>query len=270
MKFVGWAVSAGLILAASAASAQTLVPDDASRSPYKAASDFDGPYDPGPPPARQAPGYPDERSYDPGPGYDSAPGYDPRPRYGAEPGYGPGPGYGPPRAPAYGYGPEIIPPQQVYAVLRQSGFSPLGVPHLRGYVYMIAALDRGGEDGRVIIDARSGRILRFVPASRWGSNGGRDMNSIYGSQAALPPPTVIYATPRPPEPVPNVASRTTPLPIAKPSQQPREPAQQSAAVQPKPSVAPPAAPQANGTVGQAKPVPQIQPTQPMPQVQGLE
>jgi hypothetical protein len=30
------------------------------------------------------------------------------------------------------------------------------------------------------------------------------------------------------------------------------------------------APQASSTVGQAKPVPQIQPTQPMPQVQGLD
>jgi hypothetical protein len=238
MKFVGWAVSAGLILAASAASAQMLAPNDARRSPYTAASDFDGPY-PGPPP--QAPGY----SY--------------RPPY--------GPSYGPAYGPSYGA--EIMPPQEVYAVLRESGFSPLGVPHLRGYVYMIAALDRGGEDGRLMIDARSGRILRFVPASRWGSNFDRDMGPAYGAQAALPPPTVIRGVPRPPAPIPHVASRSVPLPTAKPFPQPTEPAQRSAAVQPRPSGAP-ATPQAIGTVGEAKPAPQIQPTQPMPAVQGLE
>ena len=278
MKLVGWAVSAGLIVAASAASAQMLAPNDTGRSPYRAASDFEQPY-PAPPPA---PGYSRGPSYGPGPGYDAGPGYGPgydaRPGYDADPGYGPGPGYG--RAPDPGYGSsyapsyrsEIIPPQEVYEVLRESGFSPLGAPHLRGYVYMIAAIDRSGEDGRLIIDARTGRILRFMPASRWGSNGERDMGAAYGAQAALPQPTQIQGwPPRPPALVPHIASRAVPLPVAKPpAAQPAEPPQQSAAVQqPKPS-SPPVAAQPSGTVGAAKPAPQIQPTQPMPQAQGLD
>ncbi len=101
------------------------------RRPYRAVSDFDGPYDRpygGAPPA-------------PPPGYN----------YGA---YGAGPG------------PALLPPQEVYAVLRDNGFSPLGVPHQRGFVYTIAVIDRSGEDGRLVIDARNGRIIRFVPA--WG------------------------------------------------------------------------------------------------------
>ena len=87
-RFAGWAVSAGLVLAASAANAQM-------PGPYRAVSDFDGPYDrpygavPPPPP----------------PVYN----------YGA---YGPG----------GGPGPALLPPQEVYAVLRDNGFSPLGVP----------------------------------------------------------------------------------------------------------------------------------------------
>jgi len=33
---------------------------------------------------------------------------------------------------------------------------------------VIAVLDRGGEDGRLVIDGRNGRIIRFVPASHGG------------------------------------------------------------------------------------------------------
>ena len=65
-----------------------------------------------------------------------------------------------------GYGPRLLPPQEVYTVLRDTGFSPLGIPRLRGFVYTISVVDRRGGDGRLMIDARNGRIVRFVPASR--------------------------------------------------------------------------------------------------------
>ena len=52
-----------------------------------------------------------------------------------------------------------------HRIIREAGFSPLGIPRQRGFIYTIAVIDRGGEDGRLVIDARSGRILRFVPAS---------------------------------------------------------------------------------------------------------
>src|SRR5438874_1089114 len=60
-------------------------------------------------------------------------------------------------------GPRLLPPIEVYTVVRESGFSPLGIPQRRGFVYTIAVVDRGGEDGRLVIDARNGRVLRFVP-----------------------------------------------------------------------------------------------------------
>ena len=66
----------------------------------------------------------------------------------------------------------LLPPQEVYAVLRDNGFSPLGVPHQRGLVYTIAVIDRNGEDGRLVIDARNGRIIRFMPAYRYGQGYG--------------------------------------------------------------------------------------------------
>src|ERR1700689_5040719 len=73
-------------------------------------------------------------------------------------------------APRYGYGPTLLPPREVYTVLRENGFSPLGAPQQRGLFYVIAAVDRAGEDGRLVIDARNGRIVRFMPAYRFGNN----------------------------------------------------------------------------------------------------
>lgn len=255
-RFVGWAVSAGLVLAASAADAQML-------APYRAVSDFDGPY---------------ERPY----------------------------GAVPPAPPAdYNYGgyrggPSLLPPQEVYAVLRDNGFSPLGVPHQRGLVYTVAVIDRNGEDGRLVIDARDGRIIRFTPGYGHGHYGPSpygpspygqrpydqglydrgfppERMSGYGPDAALPPPTVIRGTPRPPAPIPQIASRAVPLPAPKPAvtATPVEPAPQPSAVTR--SAAPPATaahasavPQTSTTVGEAKPAPMIRPTQEMPKVQDLE
>ena len=252
MRFKGLAMTAGLVLAATAANAQVLAPTDAGRSSYHAASDFDGPYAAMPPP----------------------------PPPGAPPAYN----YG-------GYGPPLMPPQEVYAVLRDNGFSPLGVPHQRGMVYFIAAVDRGGNDGRLVIDARNGRILRFMPS--YGGYGpgpyvapfGPDQMPGYGPETSLPPPTVIRGGPRPPASIPHIASRTVPLPSPKPAVagDPAAAPQQSAAIETKPATSAPApassppAAQASvapapstTTVGQAKPQPAIQPTQAMPAAQGLE
>src|SRR5690349_4238249 len=108
---------------------------------YTAASDFDAPYAAAPP---VVPG----------------PRYEPGPRYG----YGPGPG--------------LLPSTEVYAVLRDNGFLPLGIPRLRGFVYTIAVIDRGGGDGRLVIDARNGRIIRFLPAYRMGDNDYEDQSAL--------------------------------------------------------------------------------------------
>ena len=249
-----WTIPVGLLLAATAANAQ-----GAPTQGAMAVSDFSGPYVDVPP----------------GP---------PVPAYG-RPLYGPGPaGYAP--GPA-GYGAPLLPPREVYAVLRENGFSPLGAPRLRGLFYSISAIDRRGDDGRLVIDARDGRILRFVPAEHFGGYGGYG-EGYYGgaprpSYGPLEPMTRLDGTrlegppPRPPGAVPpKVASRmpsTVPVPRAAPQRPVEEkplaekpapaPMQQSAAVQPRPAVAAPAA--------EAKPAaPAIQPTQPMPRVQDLE
>ena len=188
----------------------------------------------------------------------------------------------PPEAAVPGYGPILLPPREVYTVVRESGFSPLGIPHQRGMFYVIAVIDRNGDDGRLVIDARNGQVVRFVQAYRIGGRFNEDMATPYAPAGPLPPVSNLSG-PRPPASVPKVASRmppTVPMPKASP---PRpgdakplaektapEPAQQSAAVQTRPADMP-VTPKAAAPVVEAKPAPPpIQPTQEMPKVQGLE
>ncbi|WP_407158715.1 hypothetical protein [Bradyrhizobium sp. STM 3557] len=276
MKLVIGAVSATLLVAATAgAQAEPLVSSGASASPlYRTVSDIDEPYyseAPPPPPAPVPP---------PAPRY----GYGPGPDYGYRP---PAPVYGPdayrpePYRPDYGYAPAFLPVRAVYAIARDNGFSPLGEPRQRGYTYVISVLDRDGEDGRLLIDARSGRIIRFVPAFQWGEQyermryePGRERPAPIMPRASLdslPPPTVIKADPHllqaaPAAPVgPQMASRAMPAPKpAVPATRPAAPAPQTAAVQPRPAAAPQQVP------AEQKPAPQILPTEKMPPAQGLE
>jgi hypothetical protein len=182
-------------------------------------------------------------------------------------------GPGAPGAP-YGNGPRLLPPEEVYTVVRENGFSPLGIPRQRGFVYAIEVIDRGGESGRLIVDARDGRIVRFRPGYTIGNNFGEEPAVIHGQSGPLPPSTPVRGEPRPPRSIPHVAKLTVPVPkasplAAKPETQP-QPQQQSAATQPKPAEAPAAPPAVTTGMAQAKPVAEIAPTKDLPKVQGLE
>ena len=244
--FTGWILSAGLmVVAAGVANAQVLAPYEAGRSPYRVVSDIGGPY-----------------------------------------------AAMPREAPVPGYGPRLLPPHEVYTVLRDSGFSPLGIPVRRGFFYAISVIDRGGDDGRLVIDARTGRILRFLPANRMGDNFDDGLTTTFGPPGP-PPAADVRGEPRPPRGAPKVASRTTVVPVPKPragearplvatpaAAQPARPAavppaQQSAAAAPAKAADPQttgqtAAPAAAAPVVEARPAPQILPTQDMPKAQGLE
>jgi hypothetical protein len=251
--FTGWVISAGLVFTAATANAQGVAPYQVGGPPVARVSDVSGPYATVVPPEAPMPGY--------------------GPRY-----YAPS------------YEPALLPPQEVYAILRDNGFSPLGIPRQRGLFYVIGVIDRGGEDGRLVIDARNGRIIRFMPAYRFGSNTNYNENATggYGPAGVLPPIGEDFrAAPRPPVAVPQMASRTPPVPLPKASPPhaaeikpeakplaakpaPEPPAQQSAAVQAKPADAP-VHPPAAVPIVEAKPsAPEIKPTQDMPKAQGLE
>jgi hypothetical protein len=173
----------------------------------------------------------------------------------------------------------LLPPREIYAILRETGFVPLGAPRQRGFFYVIAAADRYGAEGRLVIDARNGRIVRFIPAY-----GAEDINGAAPVPHGVPgrPPVVgELGPPRPPAVLPKMAYRSPAAPIAraasprpldqKPAVEKPAPApQQSAAVQTKPADAPATTHAAAAPAAEAKPTPQIQPTQPMPSVQDLE
>lgn len=198
-------------------------------------------------------------------------------------------------------GPMLLPAREVYTVVRENGFSPLGIPQQRGLYYTIAVIDRGGADGWLVIDARDGRIVRLTRADRMGDNGNGELTQQYGAVGPLPPVSNVRGGPRPPASIPRVASRTPSVPIpraaplragepkslaakpapepaplsvpAQPSEaaQPSQPPQQSAAVQVKPAATESTPQVAVPAPVEAKPAPTpIQPTQEMPKVQGLE
>ncbi|WP_426440573.1 hypothetical protein [Bradyrhizobium genosp. P] len=198
-----------------------------------------------------------------------------------------------PPPPRYGRLPSLLPAMEVYTVLRENGYLPLGAPRQRGFVYTIAVIDHGGDDGQLVIDARNGRIVRFTPAYAMGDNFNDGLAATYGPAGPMQAREL-----RPPAPIPHVASRSVPIPkrsplaarsapaavqATAPAPAPTEaaapaPAQQTAAAAPKPTeaqAAPQAAPQTETpTVGQAASpapaAPAILPTQEMPKVQGLE
>lgn len=185
----------------------------------------------------------------------------------------------------------MLPPEQVVTVLRSSGYSPLGRVTQRGWIYTVAALDRNGEDGRLIIDARTGQIMRFIPAQAVDE---RTM-AVYGPPGPPPAADVRYEVrrgslldlrhaPRPPVAVPRTAKRPGPKAASRaaPAGTATTPQAATAAQQATaPSIAAPAAVKpvtaenkSATTVGSAS-VPQsstlkLWPTQALPDVQTLE
>jgi hypothetical protein len=233
--FTGWIMSAGLVLAATSANAQVLAPIEVGGPRYAVVSDVDGPY-----------------------------------------------AAMPPAGSVDRYGPRLLPAPEVYTVVRESGFSPLGIPRQRGFFYTISVIDRRGDDGRLVIDARDGRVVRFMPAGRFGSNEYGGPAAAYGPPGRLPPMGAVTDEARPPASIPKMASRTpqVPLPRAMPphpgepkplAEKPAPAPQQSAANQIKPADVPAVPATAAPATVEAKPsAPEIQPTQAMPKVQGLE
>ncbi|MCG6205401.1 hypothetical protein LPW26_12185 [Rhodopseudomonas sp. HC1] len=209
-----------------------------------------------------------------------------------------------------GYAPEVLSPREVADLARDAGFEPLGVPYQRGLVYTMSALNPDGDDGRLVVDARSGRILRFMPAWQMGDAMETMTVASYGRIQGLPR-FIERNPPRPPRAVGRLASRTptTPLPRPSPQQSTRGPSPAAAsnaatAVAPVKDATKPATDAAKVEPGKTEPTkieapakqeaaaaqtkptappapapteakpapagPTVQPTEPMPPVQGLE
>ncbi|MDR3464919.1 MAG: hypothetical protein P4M07_03150, partial [Xanthobacteraceae bacterium] len=150
-----------------------------------------------------------------------------------------------PPAGVYGYGEEIIPPFQAVRNLRATGYEPISRPVRRRFVYLVAVINPQGMEGRAVLDAHSGRILRFVPAGY----GDDDGIGAYGPSVSPGPPPVprkltTRSSLRPPASVPHVAFPPPPAVSGKSDARPGEatklPAgqQQAAVAPPKPAADP--------------------------------
>ena len=182
-----------------------------------------------------------------------------------------------------------VAPDQVAAMLRSTGFSLLGPLNRRGWVYTISVLNPRGDDGRAIIDVRTGAIIRFIPAFAVNGRTDQELSALYGPPGL--PPVMPEMRPAPRVPLtsnaPKLASRTpaaVPLPRPQPAAKPAAPsgqaakpvappAQRSASVQAKPAeaVRPEATKPVETKPAEAKPAElELKATQDMPPVQPLD
>lgn len=177
-----------------------------------------------------------------------------------------------------------VPPREAIRMLRSTGYTVLSRPRPAGLVlYSIAVITPRGDDGRIYMDLRDGRLVRFVPGYALTPRTDEDIDLAYN-----PPRPPSAAAPRKPAPngAPKTASRPSAattgvapssakhaapkLPELKPAE--TKPAQTLPA-QPAPVAAAAPAPQTTGVAvkpAEAKPPVVIQPTQEMPAVMGLE
>ncbi|MBW7949084.1 MAG: hypothetical protein H3C55_07005 [Pseudorhodoplanes sp.] len=68
------------------------------------------------------------------------------------------------------YGGEALPPYEVVTIVRSMGLDPLHRPVWRGGQYVFRALDRHGEEVRVVVDGYRGRVLSVTPTAALGGD----------------------------------------------------------------------------------------------------
>jgi hypothetical protein len=67
---------------------------------------------------------------------------------------------------------DLLPPHEVSTVIASMGMRPLSRPIWRGDRYVIFAVDRHGQEVRVVLDAHNGQVLAVRPAGRGFAPGG--------------------------------------------------------------------------------------------------
>lgn len=107
---------------------------------------------------------------------------------------------------------DLLPPHEVTTVIASMGMRPLSRPIWRGDRYVVFAVDRYGQEVRVVLDARNGQVLAVRPSMRGAEQGGYPPEAggpSYGYEHGNPPPPGYspsrqapydprYGTPSPP------------------------------------------------------------------------
>lgn len=76
-----------------------------------------------------------------------------------------------------------LPPFEILTIIRSLDFEPLEEPQRRGGVYRLRALDFDGEEVRLVVDARRGRVISATP--------------VFASAPPPPPPRGYVVVPGP-------------------------------------------------------------------------
>lgn len=103
---------------------------------------------------------------------------------------------------------DIVPPYEVFTIIRSMGMRPLGRPHYRGRFYVVHAVDPRGVDVRVVVDAHAARVVSVRPLDRQAARE-YDGPPVYRRYDSGPPPVsgprAIESEPRyvPPRAVPS-------------------------------------------------------------------
>ena len=105
-----------------------------------------------------------------------------------------------------------LPPQRILAIVRATGFDPVGRPVRRGNLYVQRALDPNDIEYRLVIDSLTGRTVSIRPIGMPGGPYGpgpaygpyaRYQGPIYGGLFGPADDGFGYGTPRPPHAVPH-------------------------------------------------------------------
>jgi hypothetical protein len=131
-----------------------------------------------------------------------------------------------------------MPPQRIRAMVRASGFDPIGPPVRHGNLYVQRALDPNAVEYRVVIDPLTGRTLSVRPMQvagpyAYGPGPYRPYpppyRAAYGRYYGPPPDDFGYGygAPHPPRNVP-MARLSPPQTTLPPPSQPQQPPQQQA------------------------------------------
>lgn len=83
---------------------------------------------------------------------------------------------------------DLVPPHEVLTMLRSTSFEPLGRPVRQGANYIVRAVDRRGEEVRLVVDAYSGRVRSVAPTGHGPRYAAPVARSPYDGPGLLPPP----------------------------------------------------------------------------------
>lgn len=101
---------------------------------------------------------------------------------------------------------DVIPPYEVFTVIRSMGLRPLGRPHYRGRFYVVHAVDPRNEEVRVVVDAYAARVVSVRPLGEY--SGAPVYRRYESGPPPAPGPRMIETDPRyvPPAPVPRAGA----------------------------------------------------------------